>query len=477
MKQQLDRLKTLSAPLEPGPSQRGQWAREIITHAEGFLDALPGLPAFRSVPGEGREILRSKFSEDGQDVAPLLRLLAEAVEKPGVRLGSPGYLAFIPISSLYPAALGDYLAAVINPYAGNFFASPGAVRLEHALTRWLAEFVGYPKTCAGDLTSGGSISNLTGIICAREARGLKARDFDRAVVYLTSQTHHSVGKALRIAGLGGCIRRKVRLDRAYRMDAQALELAIKADRKRGLLPWLIVAAAGSTDTGAVDPLDDIARVSRAMGLWLHVDGAYGAMFALCASGKKALRGIERSDSLTLDPHKGLFMPCGSGAVLVRKGEQLLRPYHYEAHYMQDRATLASLDEASPSELSPELTRPFRGLRLWLSLKLIGVRAFRASLEEKMLLARYFYDEIQNVEGIEAGPSPQLSVVAFRCLPKRRDPDEYNLGVLKAIQRDGRIFISSTRLNGRIWLRLAILCASTHREHIDLTLEVLKKHVR
>src|SRR5262249_47095598 len=161
---------------------------------------------------------------------------------------------------------------------------------------------------------------------------LKARDFDRAVVYLSSQTHHSVGKALRIAGLGGCIRRMVRLDHAYCMDSHALVQAIKTDRKRGLLPWLIVAAAGSTDTGAVDPLSDISRIARATGLWLHVDGTYGAMFALCAPGKSALRGIERSDSLTMDPHKGLFMPCGTGAVLVRNGNTLLKSYRYEAHY-------------------------------------------------------------------------------------------------------------------------------------------------
>src|SRR5215471_9148320 len=344
MKQKLRRLKTLSAALEPGPRLRRQWTQEIIAHAEGLLSALPDLPAFQSIPGEGREILRSKFSEDGQDTAPVLKLLAEAVEKPGVRLGSPGYLAFIPISTLYPAALGDYLAAVINPYAGNFFASPGAVRLEHLLTRWMAEFVGYPKSSGGDLTSGGSISNLSAIVAAREQRQLIARDYARAVVYLTSQTHHSVTKALRIAGLNECVRREIPMDSAYRMRADVLQRAIKADQKDGLLPWLIVATAGSTDTGAIDPLHAIAEVAREHSLWLHVDGAYGAMFALCAPGKKALSGMKLSDSLTLDPHKGLFMPCGSGALLVRNRQYLLNAYRYEAHYMQDRPELGSLEE-------------------------------------------------------------------------------------------------------------------------------------
>ena len=199
----------------------------------------------------------------------------------------------------------------------------------------------------------------------------------------------------------------------------------------------------AVDYEAVDPLNDIAQVARATGLWLHADGAYGAMFALCAPGRKALRGIERSDSLTLDPHKGLFMPCGTGAMLVRKGEQLLQTYRYEAHYMQDRATLASLDETSPSELSPELTRPFRGLRLWLALKLIGVGAFRAALEEKLSLARYFSTRFRASKASSQVRRRSFSVVAFRCLPKRGHPDEYNLSVLKQIQQDGRIFISST----------------------------------
>ncbi len=475
MKKQLDQLRLLSAGLEPDQGQRRKWTQQINAHAEHFIQTLPDSPAFKSVPGEGRKILRSKFSEQGQAIEPLLQLLTEAVEKPGVKLGSPGYLAFIPISSLYPAALGDYLAAVINPFVGNFFASPGAVRLEHALTRWMAEFVGYPTNSAGDLTSGGSISNLTGVVCAREAHGLQPREFERAVVYMTAQTHHSIAKALRIAGLGGCIHRKVRLDRAHRMQPEALEKAIKADRKKGLRPWLIVAAAGSTDTGAVDPLAEISCVSREQGLWLHVDGAYGAMFALCAPGKQALAGIDRSDSLTLDPHKGLFMPCGSGAVLVRNSRHLLHSYRYEAHYMQDRARLASLEETSPSELSPELTRPFRGLRLWLSLKLLGLGGFRAALEEKLLLAQYFYQQLQTIETIETGPPPQLSVVVFRCIPSWGDSDEYNLRVLKGIQRDGRLFLSSTRLNGRIWLRAAVLCASTHREQLEIALKILRKH--
>jgi glutamate/tyrosine decarboxylase-like PLP-dependent enzyme len=200
------------------------------------------------------------------------------------------------------------------------------------------------------------------------------------------------------------------------------------------------------------------------------------MFALCETGRTILAGMEQSDSLTLDPHKGLFMPCGSGAILVRDAKHLLDAYRYDASYMQDRPRLASLEEVSPSELSPELTRPFRGLRLWLSLKLLGLNPFRAALEEKLLLARYFYERIRAVDRVEVGPPPDLSIVAFRWIPSRGDSNEYNRRLLSAVQRDGRIFLTSTTLNSQFWLRLAVLCPTTHREHIDLALQILKEAV-
>jgi glutamate/tyrosine decarboxylase-like PLP-dependent enzyme len=477
MKERMHRLVRLSRPLEPNLRQRAAWNKQVTTHAERYLESLVDGQAFRSSKTEGRGILNSPLSENPQDIEGVLKLLDKHVFGPGGKLGAPGFLAFIPISSLYPAALGDYLAAAANPYAGNYFAAPGAVRLEHLLTRWMAKFVGYPKSSAGDLTSGGSVANLSAILAAREAHRLRAKHYEKAVVYLTSQTHHSVTKALRIAGLGESVQRLVPLDSAYRMRSESLDQTIRADRRAGLLPWLVVASAGSTDAGVVDPLIPISQIARAHGLWLHVDGAYGAMFALCAAGRKILAGMARSDSLTLDPSKGLFLPCGSGAVLVREGKHLLDAYRYEANYLQDRPSLASLAERSPSELSPELTRPFRGLRLWLSLKLLGLRPFRAALEEKLLLARYFYHQLREIEGVEIGPFPDLSVVTFRWLPKKGNADDYNQRLLRAVQRDGRIFITSTRLRGRFWLRLAVLCASTHREHIKLALEILQEKVK
>src|SRR5690606_38977711 len=239
------------------------------------------------------------------------------VNAPGINPRSPRSFGYIPGGGLYPAALGDLLADVSNRYAGVFYASPGAVRLEMQLVNWLAGVVGYPAgTAGGDLTSGGSIASLSAIVAAREAHNLRTADVPRHVVYLSGQSHHSARKALRLAGLAECVHRVIDVDERWRMNADALATCIETDRRQGLVPWLVVATAGSTDTGAVDPLTAIAQVAAAEGLWLHVDAAYGGAFLLCEEGRRILAGIERSDSTIIDPHKGLFLPFGSGAVLV-----------------------------------------------------------------------------------------------------------------------------------------------------------------
>jgi glutamate/tyrosine decarboxylase-like PLP-dependent enzyme len=474
MRDTIEQLRKQIQPLELTIGQRTEWRQKVIQHSEAFLERVHQLPVYRPSEDEGRGILASPITEEPAQIEEVLGLLRDHIESSGVTLGVAGHLAFIPPSGLYTAALGDYLAAVTNRYAGLFFAAPGAVRLERMLLRWMADFIGYPATAAGDLTSGGSVANLMGIVTAREAHDLKAQDYSRAVVYLSNQTHHPVAKALRIVGLKECVQRYIPLDTAYRMRPEALEAAIKADKAAGLIPWLIVASAGTIDTGAVDPLMAMAEIARQHHLWFHVDGAYGANFALCPTGKKILRGIELSDSLVLDPHKGLFMPCGSGAVLVRTAETLLNAHYYNADYLQDEDVLASPDEISPAELSPELTRPFRGLRLWLSLKLLGVAPFRAALEEKILLARHFYERIQQVDGFEVGPFPDLSIVTFRYIPKRGDANEFNQQLISAIQHDGQIFLSSTKIGGEVTLRLAVLSLPTHLETIELAISTLRQ---
>jgi glutamate/tyrosine decarboxylase-like PLP-dependent enzyme len=281
-----------------------------------------------------------------------------------------------------------------------------------------------------------------------------------------------VDKAIRIAGLKEAVLRYVPLDDKFRMKAATLEKQIVFDKNSGLIPWIVIASAGTTDVGAVDPLDEVATICDKHNLWFHCDGAYGAFFILCDEGKNILRGMEYSDSLVMDPHKGLFLPYGTGAILVRDKMDLYNAFQYQASYLTD--ALNAGEEFSPADLSPELTKHFRGLRMWLPLKLAGVAPFRAALEEKILLARYFYAKIQEIPGFEVINEPDLSVVAYRYVPKRGDANEFNQRLLQEMQKDGRVFISATTLDGKYVLRVAIVVFRTHKETIDLALEMLKE---
>lgn len=472
----IDRIASLEkiarAGLEAGPEDRAKLIGKVVDYADDFLNNIYNLPAFVQTEEKGIGLLKSPITEGPTNIETILALLKEHVDTPGLNPASGGHLGYIPGGGIFPSALGDFLADVTDRYAGIFFASPGAVRMENMLIDWMASIAGFPGQTVGNLTSGGSIANLIGIVTARDAHDLKAKDLERSAIYLSAHSHHSVDKAIRIAGLKECVLRSVPLDDRFRMKPEDLERMIREDRAAGLHPWLVIASAGTTDVGAVDPLTELGQIAHAHDLWFHVDGAYGAFFALCDEGKKVLRGMGDSDSLVMDPHKGLFLPYGTGAVLVKDRKLLHNAHFYVANYMQDASK--SIDEPSPADLSPELTKHFRGLRMWLPLKLIGVAPFRAALEEKILLTRYFHEKIQTIAGFEVGPYPELSVATFRYVPKRGDAKEFNELLVAEIHRDGRVFMSSTVINGVYTIRLATLAFRTHLQTINLALEILRE---
>ncbi len=470
MRDQLEALEKIARQLEPSPSQRSTLRNQILRYTEKFIEDIYTLPAYNVTDDKGKGIYDSPISEEPLDIDSALRLFEYNVDRPGLNPASHGHLAYIPGGGIYVSALADYLADVTNRYAGVFYGGPGAVRMENMLIQWMAQLVGFPNDSGGNLTSGGSISNLIGIVAARDAAGIKPIDIQKSVIYLTNQAHHSVDKAIRIAGLGSCVLRYVPIDLHYRMDADSLNRIVREDKSKGLRPFLIIASAGTTDTGAVDPLSAIADVAQANNCWFHCDGAYGAFFILCDEGKKILQGMDKSDSLVMDPHKGLFLPYGSGAVLVKNKQHLYDSFWYQANYLLD--ALKSSDEISPADVSPELTKHFRGLRLWLPLKIHGLKPFRACNEEKLMLARYFWEKIQAIEGFEVGPYPDLSIVTYRYIPKRGNPDQFNQRLIEEVQKDGRVFLSSTRLDGKFIIRLAVLAFRTHVQTIDLTLKIL-----
>lgn len=474
----IDRIKSLEAisrQLEPSHDDRELLTDKVLQYADNFLDRIYDLPAYVTTEDKGIGLYDSPISEKPMDISKVLKLLQHNVDRPGLNPASGGHLGYIPGGGIYHSALGDFLADVTNRYAGIFFGSPGAVRMENMLIDWMASVVGYPKETVGNLTSGGSIANLIGIVTAREAYQLKAKELETTVIYLTEHVHHCIEKAIRIAGLNECVVRHVPMDERFRMDAAALDTLIANDKKSGLRPWLVIASAGTTDAGAVDPMQTIAEIAHAHNLWFHIDAAYGGFFILCDEGKKVLKGMDASDSLVMDPHKGLFLPYGTGAVLVKDRKSIMDAHHYFANYMQDARK--NSDELSPADLSPELTKHFRGLRLWLPLKLAGVAPFRAGLEEKLLLARYFHEQLQIIPGFEVGPVPELSVVTFRYIPKKGDIQKFNERLVQEIHNDGRVFLSSSVIGGKYIIRLAALAFRTHLETIDLALKILKEKVK
>jgi aromatic-L-amino-acid decarboxylase len=472
---QIHRLERAARPLEPGATARKRMRKSVVASSERFLRKIESLKAYVETEDKGIGLLRAPISEQGIPIETAIELLEHDVIRPGGHPASGGYLAYIPGGGIYPAALGDFLAAVSDKYAGVFFAGPGPVRMENMLLRWVSDLLGYPERAAGNIASGGSIANLTAIATARDAHGLKSADFPKAVVYLTGQAHHSIDKALGITGLSESQVRYIATDDRFRMRPEILEQTIATDRTQGLRPWLVVATAGTTDAGAVDPLDPIATICERERCWFHVDAAYGGFFLLTDHGRTALKGIERSHSVVIDPHKSLFLPWGAGIVVVRDGKALAAAHHYSGNYMQD-ATRA-MSEVSPADLSPELTKHFRALRMWLPLVLLGVKPFRAALEEKLLLAHYFREEIQ-AHGFEVGPPPDLSIVIFRWVRPGASLEQQNRdneAIVDAIRRDGRIFLSSTMIDGRFTLRMAASGLRTHRRTIDLAIQILREH--
>ena len=463
-------LEKASGVLEPPESLRKEIALQAMAYAETFLNNLPTSNTFEFDRGRS-ESLEQAFTEESGDFSELLETLKTAVNFEGINPASGGHMGYIPGGGIYPSAWGDFIADITNCYSGVSFASPGGARMERLLVQWMASLVGYPANAGGDLTSGGSIANLTAIIAARETMGIGSRQVEKSCIYMTADTHHCVDKAIRAAGLADCPRRSIPMDDRFRMDVSGLRQAIQGDIAAGLRPWLIIASAGTTDTGAVDPIDVIAGVAKQHELWLHVDAAYGGFFLLCEEGRKVLRGLDKAHSIVLDPHKGLFLPYGSGAVLVKDEEWLAQSQVYQADYMQDARK--SSGHYSPADLSLELTRPFRGLRFWLPLKIFGLAPFRKALAEKIWLARYFHGELEKTPGWETGPYPELSVVTYRYIPKSGDADSFNRKLIEKVQEDGTVFISSTLIDGKFYLRLAVLHFRTHLLQVDYLLSLLK----
>lgn len=469
IQEQLKTLGEISATLEPSQSQRQHLITEVQAFADAFLSKVASMPTYSAAQVD-RDM---SIQADAVHLDKLLDLFKTEVTEKGIQAAAAGHLGYIPGGGLYASALADYLVGVTNEYAGVHFASPGAVAIEHAVLDWLKEVFGFPASAVGNLSSGGSIANLIALTAARDRHGVKSAMIPKSVIYLSEQVHHCIQKALRIIGLEDVIIREMPLDEDFRLQPALISEAIAEDRAAGLNPYLVIASAGTTDTGVVDPLKALGELCQTEGLWYHIDAAYGGFFILVEQTKALFEGIELADSLVVDPHKGLFIPYGVGAVLVKDKAAVMQSQHYTANYMQD--TISDAHPLNPADVSPELSKHFRGLRVWLPLQLYGLEVFKACLEEKLLLTQYMRQQLVAL-GFAVGPEPDLSVSYF-WYPHPTDPNGFNQKLMDALMADGDVFLSSTRLNGRFVIRIALLSFRTKLETVDRALKMIERCLR
>jgi aromatic-L-amino-acid/L-tryptophan decarboxylase len=394
--------------------------------------------------------------EAAQGFDEILGRLGEDVLPFASVTGHPRYFAFIPGCPTWPASLGDLIASVSNIENSSWLESAGPSELELVVLDWFKAWIGYPEEAEGVLVSGGSAANMTALACAREA--LLGAMSGRVVAYVSDQAHSSVARAARVLGFRPEQVRVLPTDERFRMRPDALVDAMDADLRAGLRPLFVSASAGSTNTGAVDPLPELAEICKERGAWLHVDGAYGGFAALTERGKRLLAGMELADSVTLDPHKWLYQPFECGCLLVRRGRYLREAFEITPDYLKDTEVLAQ--EVNFADRGVQLSRMCRALKLWISLKFFGVAAFRTAIDSSLDLAREAQARIEGSEKLELLVPATLGVVCFRRRFDNMDGEDelarLNAGLVEGLTASDEGHMSSTRLRGRYALRMCVL---------------------
>jgi glutamate/tyrosine decarboxylase-like PLP-dependent enzyme len=428
---------------------------------------------------EMEALLREPPPEAGTDFARVLAEFDERVAPHAMRTNHPRFLAFIPGAPSYLSFLGDLLCAGSNFFCGVWLEACGPAQVELIVLDWFKEWLGCPPETQGALTGGGSEANLIALVAAREPLDFDQRG--RAVLYLTEHRHWSMDRAARIIGLRPDQIRPVLADEHHRLQPSALAAAVAEDRAAGRLPWVVTANAGATNTGVVDPLAALADFCREQRLWLHVDAAYGWAAVLTPEGRAELDGIGRADSITLDPHKWFAQTFGAGCVLVRDGRLLARTFALRPEYMQDVEPAA--DEINFADHGLALTRRFRALKIWLSVKVLGVGWFRALAAHCCRLAELSQALLERSPVFEVLSPRQLSIVCFRYVPAgfpARGPkdEEYlnrlNLELLERLRATGKAFLSSTLLRGRVALRLCFVNWRTTAHDVEEVLRLVRE---
>ncbi len=444
----------------------------VVARCVEHIETLPQQPLYGIHEAEALCVqMREPSPSSGTPLPTLLDDLFTQYIPQSFNTPSPGYLAYIPGGGLYTAALADFIANTTNRYTGIWQAAPALVQLEANALEWLREWMRMPVGTTGVFTTGGSMATFNAVLCAREQ--YLGPDIRRGVLYTSDQAHHCVIKSAKLAGIMPDRVRSIPSDAQYHIRLDLLQAAIVQDRDAGLLPFMLVGNAGTTNTGAVDALDAMADIAAAESLWFHVDGAYGAFFQLCDETRAVLHGIERADSLTLDPHKGMFMPYGTGALLVRDGARLRAAHESTADYLPEMPSPSAFYD--PSQHGPDLSRGFPGLRMWLTMKLYGADAFRAAIAEKRALAVDAAARVSQLPHVVMDAQPELSLFPFHVTwagATLAQEDEATRAVMDETSRRGRVMVSGAVAGGRYIGRVCVLSFRTHAPQIDHLVEDL-----
>jgi glutamate/tyrosine decarboxylase-like PLP-dependent enzyme len=446
---------------------------------------LESRPVFGKV-GAHATLFDEPLPEAGRPFEEVLERVRREILPAAFGNSHPRFFAFINASADPVGVLAELLAAAMNPNCWG--GDHAAIHVEHRVIAWLAEIVGLPPATEGILTSGGSMANFTALAAARAAmapwdvreEGAAPEGRPRLVVYASDQVHNCVDKAADLLGLGWRFLRKIPSDDAFRMRIDRLRAAIASDRAAGRLPAIVVGNAGSVNTGAIDPLEEIAELCEAEGLWFHADGAYGGLALVSERLRPLFRGIERARSLAADPHKWLYVPYEAGAALVREPGRLAAAFRRPAEYLVHDAESPLVGPPGFNERGPELSRAFKALKVWMGLKVHGRRAYAESVERDCALARFLAEEVDRRPGLERLCDPTLSIVAFRVRPPDV-PDErldaLNQKVVNRLVAGGGFMLAPTVLRGRVAIRACIVNFRTREDDLRALLDEAARFAR
>ena len=481
-----DALRYRIAPLEMTPSEFRKVGRQLVERIAEFLCTLPDRPVtVNESPRVIREALGTDpLPEQGSDAKDLLEEAADLLFAHSTFNGHPRFWGVITSSAAPIGALGELLAASVNPNVGSWFGGPMANEIEAQTVRWMAELIGYPPDCGGLLVSGGNMGNFVGFLAARKAKatwdvraaGLLGEGTRRLRVYTSAETHTWIHKATDMFGLGTEAIRWIPVDTHLRMDTTALSKQIQADIEAGDLPFLVIGTAGTVSTGAVDPLPEIAAICREYDLWFHVDAAYGGFAAVLLNDSQGkvpadLKGINEADSVAVDPHKWLYAPLEAGCALVRNPEALRDTFSYHPPYYHFAEEPSTIDYY---EYGPQNSRGFRALKVWLALRQVGRAGYIEMISDDIQLAQELYRLVDAHPELQAF-TQGLSITTFRYVPPDLTPgseqveaylNQLNAELLTRLQRSGEAFLSNALVRGTFLLRACIVNFRTSLEDIE-----------